>query len=73
MGFTSEALYEVIPIKYQHATDIVDGAGTNIEVEWVQIVLKETVPSHGNAIFKASADASMIPMRMKELLRSEHN
>lgn len=60
LGFVSEALYTVERVADEHAADVVDGNGARIESEWV---LKETITSSCNIIFKAFVDASLVPTR----------
>lgn len=60
LGFVSEALYTVERITAELAADVVDDIGARIESEWV---LKETITSSCNIIFKAFVDASLVPTR----------
>lgn len=60
LGFVSEALYEVEEVKDEHTPDIFDDKGKEIVSGWV---LKETITSSCNFIFKSFVDASLVPTR----------
>lgn len=62
MGLVSEVTYEIMEAENESQFDVVDEGGRKIESRWV---MKETIDSSVNMIFKSFVDYSMVPTRRR--------
>lgn len=62
MGLVSEVTYDILKVENESSSDVVDEEGREIESQWV---MKETIDSSVNVMFKSFVDSSMVPTRRK--------